>query len=194
VALSFDVVSTLSLQSEEDKQKTIVRQSIRRIVLEEMESISQDIIVDEIDITIPDTRTDPEKMDANIIIRIKQFGEVPLEYKDLQRLKNYLEFKLNISAMIEIEFIPLSRLNETSLEAGVYNDVEIGLEAILWELSEKIYVEELSIKEEFVSVKLFVPDNVVITQYYKGELQSFINDKLGEEFELNLQVVRYELQ
>jgi len=187
VSLKINIVSTLSLQSEEDKQRGILKQSIREIIHQELFDINENVVVDEIAITIPNTRTDPEKMDANIIIRVKQFGEMPLEYADLQRLKKFIEFKLNITANIEIEFIPISRLKETSLEAGVHEEIKAGLEDILSRIAEDIYIEELSIKERAISVKLFTPSNIIIGQYYKNEMETFVKGVMGDGIELHLQ-------
>ncbi len=194
VSLKFDIVSTLSLQTEEDKQKNLLKQSIREIIDQEITSINKDIVVDEIEITIPNTRTVPEKTDARIIIRVKQFGEVPLDYGDLERLKNYLEFKLNITANIEIEFIPISRLKEATVETGIYQEINSGLNDIIYSISPDIYVEELSIKEGAVYVKLFLPTTVVIDQASKAQIEELVKKSLGEDFTLTLQLVRYELE
>jgi len=194
VSLKINIVSTISLQSEEDKQRGILKQSIREIIHQELFDINKDVVVDEITVIIPNTRTNPEKMDANIVISVKQFGEVPLGYKDLQRLKNFIEFKLNITANMEIEFIPINRLRETALEVGVYEEVKAGLEGILNQIAEGIYIEELSIKERSVSVKLFTPSNIIIGQYYKNDMEIFVKEVMGEDIELNLQVIRYDLQ
>lgn len=194
VSLKIDIVSTLSLQSEEDKQKSILKQSIREIIYKELFEINKDVVVDEIDIIIPDTRTDSDKLDADILIIVKQFGELPLEYEDLQRLKNIVEFKLDITANIEIEFIPISRLSETPLTAGIYEEVKAGLEEILGKIADGIYIEELSIKERYASVKLFKPSNIVIGQFYINDMENFIKEVLGEDFELHLQIIKYDLQ
>lgn len=192
VNLKFDIISTLSLESEEDQQKSLLKQSIREVINQEIESINKDIVVDEIEITLLQSDEGTEGIEADVIVRVKQFGEVPLVYEDLERMKNLLEFKLDITANIEIEFIPISRLKESALESGVYNNIKTGLEEILTGVSDDIFIEEISIKERIVSVRLFLPNNVIISQTSRNEMEQFIKEKLGEEFALDLRLVRYE--
>ena len=192
VSLKFNIISTLSLQTEEDKQKSLLRQGIREIIFEEFEEFGSGVVIDNIEITFPMTKTDPQKQDVDILILVKQYGVEPLTYDDRQNLKDFLEFKLNIIANIEIEFIPISRLKETPLEVGNYEKVNEGLESILEEISDGIYIDEVSIKEGSVYVKLFSPSYVVINQAQKGEMEKLIVQVLGEKSELSLQIVRYE--
>lgn len=194
VSLEIDIISTLSLQSEEDQQKNLLKQSIREIINQEMRNLDKDIVIDEISIKIPDTRTDPDKQDANIVVRVKQFGEVPLSYEDLQNIKSFLEFKLDITANIEIELLPISRLRESAIETDIYRRVDEGLEEILLEIDQDIYIDELSIRENEVYVKLFVPNYIYINQQARDDMAAKVNEVLGEEFGLKLQIVRYELQ
>ena len=194
VDLSFNIISTLSLQTDEDRERSILRKNIRDTINNEFESLDRELTIDNVDISFPGTQTDPDKPDVDIVIQVKQFSTAPLSFDDLQSLKSFLELKLNITANIEIEFIPVSRLRESTVDGGTYESVKAGVIALLEPVSPDIYIDELTIKDSLVLIKMFVPSNVVLSTQTQSALGALVRNELGEEIELSLQIIRYELR
>ncbi len=194
VNLRFNIVSTLSLQSEEDKQRSLLRKDIREVISQELVNYGEEIVVDDVVISFPIIKTDSEKTNVDIVIQVKQYGSTALDYEDMLYLKDIIELRLDVLANIEIEFIPIRRLRESGLEPGTFEKIDQGLKEILLSISDDIYIDELSIKDNRTFIKLYAPSNAAISQEIFWEMEDFVKDSLGNEVNLSLQIIRFEVR
>lgn len=193
VNLNFNIISTLSLQTEEDKQKSQLRKTIREMISQYFEKYPKDVVVDNVDISFGSDVNNPGTKTADIVIQIKQYGISPLSYEDLQYLKSQIEEKTKLSANLDMELIPVNRIEDSNVGYGVYELIETGTKSILSGISPAIELESLSIKGSYVSMKLLVPNGIYISPKNEEDIKSLARDALKDEnINLNLQIIRFE--
>jgi hypothetical protein len=181
------------LQTEEDKQKTQLRKTIRETINQYFEKYSRDVVVDNVNISFPPDKDQPNKIMADVTVQIKQYGASPINNDDLQALKSKIEEATKLTANLEMELIPVSRLEDSNVQYGVYELIETGTKTILSDLSPEIELENLSIKGNYISMRVLVPSGVNISPQVENEIKSLASDALkNDKVNLNLQIIRFE--
>lgn len=196
VNLNFNIVSTLSLQSEEDLQKSLARKSIVDLVSKEIKLINNEISIDNINVVFPNEANLNELSLADIVISIKQYGDVALTIKDVENIKVLIRDRLGYDANIQVDLLPISRLKESTLLRGTYAKIESGIKSILVDrtLDETydVVIDDLSINNNLVTLTIFVPEQMSLVDETQDELEKFIEEVLQTDIILKLHVVRYE--
>lgn len=193
ISLNFNIISTLSLQSEEDISKDILKKDIRQILVTEISNTQPDVSIDDMSITLRPVVTENQKQEVDILISVKQFNDQDFNFINLSSLKEFLENKLDIVANIEVELIPINRLKDSFIDSSTYKKLNTSINTLLEEVSVNINVSELDIKQDIVILKLNVPNTLVIPAETLALLEQSVKSLLGQEYSLQLQVFNYDL-
>lgn len=193
IDLELDIISTLSLQTDKDKARRVLRSNIKEVIIAEIALLEGSPKVSDVSVSFLTERTVPEKEDVEILISMKQFGKAPLSYRDLQSLKVFLEEKFEITANVDVEFLPVSRLNQTTLDPVQYEAFINSVEQRVLDLSTQIDIVEVSTSDSSVTLELAIPDNVSFSSSLVSELEATTKDILGEEYSLEVKISRFEI-
>ncbi|MFC1622337.1 TIGR00341 family protein [Patescibacteria group bacterium] len=108
VNLDMSIINTVSLKSEEDVQKTALRQSIRDATYLKVKDIVNNVRIEDVKVTLGE--------EVQVLLTVRAPSDFNLEYSDIKLIERSLEEEFNTEIVIETEVIQVDKILGTSEE------------------------------------------------------------------------------
>jgi len=213
IDLKLNLVNSLVLKRAEDEEIRELREQIRSMIITTLSKNGRPLTFETIDITFPED----EKELISVLLIMKDNSLSSINYSEKIQLEKVLEDKFQRDFLVEVEFIPITRLSESSDVALLETRIGTLLEERLSLISDKIKLnryhllsvdqstndERLSQAEASTSavlgiqsaqavVYIEVPEDYLIEDDLKVNLEVDISKELNTQLSLEIYLIRYE--
>lgn len=185
VNLRLNVLSKLSLQTEDELADALLRQEIRNIINLEFENYYPEAEISSIQVEVLNTQTEPEKEDIYALVTLKRIGNPNVDITKIPLIEDFISNKLDINLNLDAEVLKVLSLNNTE---------EFKKEAIVRRFSaldeiEAVLLNDIDVSETTVSLRFFAPYNTELDYDF---IRSQIVDLLQKEYDVNVDLIRYD--
>lgn len=210
IDLHLNMVNSLVLRREEDEALRELRQEIRSTIATSIINQGTSFSFENIEITFPDAGNETP---VEILLVMRDYDTQAITYNDKLRIEQALINRFERPFQVEVEFIPIQRLSETTELSRLEDQIE---ELLKQELSldpslrlvrfDFVYPpEELSLVVEEASTSAVLgiqsaqiraiieaPTSYLIDPQLKDRLLSALESEIAIDISLEIEVVRYE--
>lgn len=190
VELQLNVLNTLVLRRQEDIELRNRRNDIETFIRSQVQSINQNVQIEEVDITIDD------RIDT-VVILLRQ-NDSFLEFEDTETITNSLSNFTGRDAFVAVEFIPVERITKPSEFAKVEATVEAIVRKSVIDIDTGAYVQSLTITESannalVVQLDIAVPEGVEVAKKHIVAIEEKIRKNTEYQASVNSHVFAYSL-
>lgn len=200
VKLEVDVLNTISLMREEDQELMQLRQNIQNIFFQKVREVNQNINIDNINIDFQKSDENFQEFDfVSISVVIKQYEKVPLTYEQKEQITDYISNQIGKNVVLDIELVPIKKLEQVDEETKLRNKANSDLEQILIGISKDIRMSGdfdsfiINLDEDLVlaEVVIYIPNSSFLSMQEKETIESQLAESLGKRVSLELVQISY---
>lgn len=217
IDLKLDLINTVSVQHDDDTTLKEKRKNVRDLVYSEIAHIDEAIVVSSVFTIFPESDENSEKSveddKALILVSINHFGDTaPITFDQKQDLSDKIAESLDLPNDLTIELDPITLVQEESENQKMHKQMEnvvmqdlatLSQEASLIDVSSSAMEQDSSddgdstenasenSAELNVSAQLLVPNGIIVTQAFKNALKEHLQEEIGRNVNLTLQVVYF---